>query len=83
MKVLLHDLTQFRGVVVDCFFTWGDDGLETQRRCVLIGSSRMGFPHGELSYRPPQKIKSSCALIFSQRMSDFRLAWFQFQPDVS
>jgi hypothetical protein len=76
MKVLFHHLTQFCDVMVYCCFTRDNDGLETQRRCVLIRSSRMGFPHRELSYRPPQKVKSSCALIFSQRVSDFRLARF-------
>src|SRR5262245_60884277 len=67
---------------VECFVAGRDDGLEAEwsdRSASIRDLAGVRLPHWELLYGETEKIKAALTVVAVQRVTDPRLAWFQFQ----
>lgn len=76
--IMPHDFPQTLGMELHFLGARFDEGLETKRTPLAVGS-RVVFPYRELPNREPQEIKPCFALHGFQGVTDARLARFQLQ----
>lgn len=68
-------------MVLDSFFTWLNERLESERFAVARRSG-VSSSYGILSNRKPQKVEPNVPLIFVQGVAEPCFARFQFQSNA-